>query len=209
MTTCIATHLSPARLAGTTNVARGRSAALAGLLLVTACGDAAPRADAPRSSVAVAPGAASSAAPPGPRPAAGSSARRADPRWAAALASGDPGEAAALAAHLGPAPLVDALADEDAVRALALRALPRADRPDLALGPLGLALGDGRGDEAAVADAIEGALVATRRDVELVAPEGIRACAEALERVAAAGGKGALGPDRAVALAARVRDRLR
>lgn len=211
MTTCIARHLSPASPAGASKVARGTATALRGLalaLLAAACGDAAPHASAPSASAAPSAAGASSVgrAPP---PATGSSARRGDARWAAALASDDPGEAAALAAHLGPAPLAEALVDEGAVRALALRALPHADRPDLALQALGDALGDGRGDEAAVADAIEGVLVATRRDVELVAPEGTGACAAALERVSAAGGQGTLGGDRAAALAARLRDRLR
>lgn len=212
MTTCIASHLSPASPAGPVKVARGRAASAArGVIvaaLVTACGDAAPRASAPSAS-ATSTAAGASSTGRAPAPDAGSSARRRDGRWAAALASDDPGEAAALAAHLGPVPLAEALSDEDAVRALALRALPHADRPDLALEALGRALGDGRGDEGAVADTIERALVATRRDVELVAPDGIGACAAALDRVAAAGGQGTLGGERAAALAARLRERLR
>ncbi len=208
MTTCIARHLSPERT-GTGTLARtARCApAWAVALALVACGDSSPPAAAPASTPAA-------VASPGPaavegRPAVGSSSRRGDPRWAAALAEAeDEGAAAALAGHVGFAALADALADEDAVRALALRALPHADRADLALGALGAALHDGRGDRGGVADAIEGALVASRRDVENGDAAGVVRCAEALERAAATPGGGLEG-ERARGLARRVRERAR
>jgi hypothetical protein len=226
MTTCIATLLVPAPTTGELKLARAartaradaggassrarprRAAALAVAVLstvVAGCRDAPTHTDARAPS--------SSAAPPAtaprarPRPAPGSSPLRADPWWAAALASDDPLASAALAAHVGPAALAGALGDEDAVRAVALRALPHADRPDLALGALADALGAARGDEAVVADTIEGAIVAVRRDVEPIDPEGARRCADVLDRVADEGGRGGLGAARARALARRLRTR--
>lgn len=212
MTTCIGSHLSsdcadPGTLARCRREAPSsgaRCAAAALLAFLVACGDGSPPPSAPSSA---APLASPSASTAGAAP--GSSPRRADPRWASALdASGDDGAAAALAGHVGFAALAAALTDEDAVRALALRALPHADRPDLAIAALGAALDDGRGDRGRVADAIEGALVRSRRDVENVDSEGLARCAAALDRAAATPG-GGLDAERARALARRVRERER
>jgi hypothetical protein len=220
MTTCIGSDLSsertdpgtlarcrrqaPPRRPPSTVALRAAVPVVLLLLGLSGCGDASPPPSAPSSAAPVAsPSASAAAAAPGSSP------RRTDPRWAAALdAAADDGAAAALAGHVGFAALADALADEDAVRALALRALPHADRADLALGALCAALDDGRADRGRVADAIEGALVATRRDVESADPDGLARCAAALDRAAAEPGEG-LDAERARGLARRVRERER
>jgi hypothetical protein len=168
-----------------------------------ACGDRTRQPPTPPSASGTATPAGAASAGPAPS----TSPLRADPAWRAALAADDPALVAELGARRGHADLADALAHEAAVRTLALRALPHADRPDLALAALGSALEDGRGDQAAVADAIEAALAASRRDREPVDPSEVVACADALDRTASKGTVGGLDPDRARSLARRVRDR--
>jgi hypothetical protein len=175
-----------------------REAVVVAALVLGGCGD---RAVPPASSSSSAGTAASASATPGP--AASTSRRRADPRWRAAL-DGDEARAAELASDLAVDELAAALGDEDAVRGVAIRALPYARDRDATLGALAVALDHGRGDEASVADAIERTLAAQRRDTEVPSRDGARACSAALVRVAAAGGKGGLVAARAESLARRV-----
>lgn len=135
--------------------------------------------------------------------AAASAARRADARWRLAE-DGDEARAAELGNDTPISDLASALTDVDAVRAVALRALPYAGDRDGALGALGAALEQRRGDEAAVADAIERTLARHRRDTEMPSRDGAGACATALEGVSREGGRGGLDPSRAASLARRV-----
>ncbi len=206
MTYPIGPHLIPAARAGGSNVARarGRAAGVALALVVVACSDGGVPAASPSASAAASGG--PSAAPsvgraPAPRSPEDVAA------WRAATGSEDDALAAELAGRVGALDLAAALEEDEATRRTALRALPFADRADQALGALGRALGAGRGDEAAVADTIEGVLRSTRRDVEVLDAAGASACAAALRQVAEGGGRGSLPSARAESLARRVAER--
>ncbi len=175
-------------------------AAAAALTAATpACGDRAVTPPATSASAHVGAPAATATAVSGPS----TSKRRDDPRWRSAL-TGDEARAAELAGDVGLVELVDALRDEDSVRATSLRALPFARDRDGSLEALATALEQRRGDGVAVADAIERVLLRERRDVETASRTGARACVAVLERVTKEGGRDGLDAARAESLGRRI-----
>lgn len=132
---------------------------------------------APNTSASAA-GVASAASPRPP------SRRVTDPLWLAA-ADEDPLEGARLAEVEGAAGLMEGIDDGGAIEQTALRALPYADDADTALGRLGaMARGAQPAAVEPVLEAILGIAGKPPRSREVLDPEGIRACGEAMLEVA-------------------------
>jgi len=131
---------------------------------------------------------------------AADSPRRSDPLWQRA-AGEDPLERARLAEAVGAAGLLEGVEDGGEIAKTALAALPYADDADIALRRLcEIAIQAQPPALAPVLEAVLGVAGQPRRQRELLDPEGVRACGEALVAIA---GRSQLGkPDRALAVSA-------